>query len=216
LALACDQGSAVRILVLPALFDEANKLRHFALEVMRQLSQNGFDTFLPDFAGCNESTAPLHWQTIAGWQEQARAAASHFRATHVLTLRAGALLDPGNLPGFRYASLSGPSTLRALLRARVIAQREAGREANRDSLLKEGIASGLNLAGFKLGPEMIAQLNKTELPQSNAAEIAHSEVGGAGLWLRAEPDHDSAQAARLASIVQAGIVQAGTIQADIA
>ena len=95
LALACDQGSAVRILVLPALFDEANKLRHFALEVMRQLSQNGFDTFLPDFAGCNESTAPLHWQTIAGWQEQARAAASHFRATHVLTLRAGALLDPG-------------------------------------------------------------------------------------------------------------------------
>ena len=48
------------------MFDEANKLRHFTIELMRRLDTAGIDTFLPDLPGCNESLAPLEAQT--GWQ----------------------------------------------------------------------------------------------------------------------------------------------------
>ena len=40
-AVAFDRGRARRVLVLPALFDEANKLRHFTVEVMRRLVPTG-------------------------------------------------------------------------------------------------------------------------------------------------------------------------------
>ena len=42
-ALAFDRGRAQRLLVLPALFDEANKLRHFTVEVLRRLDVSGID-----------------------------------------------------------------------------------------------------------------------------------------------------------------------------
>ena len=37
LAIAFDKGRSRRVLVLPAWFDEGNKLRHFTVEVMRRL-----------------------------------------------------------------------------------------------------------------------------------------------------------------------------------
>src|SRR5690606_34249762 len=70
-ALAFDEGREARLLVLPALFDEANKLRRFSAEVMRRLDAAGIDTLLPDLPGCNESLAPLEGQTLAGWREVA-------------------------------------------------------------------------------------------------------------------------------------------------
>ena len=63
-------------------------------------------------------------------------------------------------------------------------------------------ASGLELAGYRLGAAMIAELEIAE-PSGGAAlaNIAQSDIGGAGLWLRAEPDHDPAQAEAMAQIV---------------
>ena len=51
---------------------------------------------------------------------------------------------------------------------------------------------------------MIRELETAE-PAGGAAlsNIAQSDLGGAGLWLRAEPDHDPAQAAKLAAHVAA-------------
>ena len=69
------------MLILPALFDEANKLRHFTVEVMRRLDAAGIDSFLPDLPGCNESRAPLETQTLTGWREAAEAAAGLFLGT---------------------------------------------------------------------------------------------------------------------------------------
>ena len=90
-AIAFDRGRAERLLVLPALFDEANKTRHLLIETMRRLDGAGVDGFLPDLPGCNESAAPLATQTLHSWRDAAQAAAAHFAATHVLTVRAGAL-----------------------------------------------------------------------------------------------------------------------------
>ena len=201
-AVAFDRGRERRILVLPALFDEANKLRHFTIEAMRRLDEAGIDTFLPDLPGCNESLARLETQTLLGWRQAAEAASAHFGATHVLTIRGGALCAPAEAPTWRYALATGSSILRAMLRARIIASKEAGIEESRESLLEQGREYGLELAGYRLGAAMIRELEVAEPSGGTAlANIAQSDLGGAGLWLRAEPDHDPAQAEALARIV---------------
>ena len=204
LAIAFDRSRERRILILPGLFDEANKLRHFTVETMRCLDAAGFDCFLPDLPGCNESLAPLQAQSLQGWRDAAQAAAEYFAATHVLAIRGGALCAPVDLPTWRYAPATGASILRAMLRARVLASKEAGLEETREDLLARGKESGLELAGYRLGAAMIRELDKAE-PAGGAAlaNIAQADLGGAGLWLRAEPDHDPAQADALAALIAA-------------
>jgi hypothetical protein len=202
-ALAFDRSRGHRLLILPPLFDEANKTRHLLAEVMRRLDGAAIDSVLPDLPGCNESRAPLEAQTLAGWRAAAAQAATHFAATHVLTVRAGALLAPA-LPGWRYAAQSGSSVLRGLLRARVIASREAGTDESSEGLLEGGRANGLELAGYKLGAALVRELETAE-PSGTQTDIAQADVGGSGLWLRAEPGFDAKQADALAAIVAMGL-----------
>jgi hypothetical protein len=125
-ALAFDRSRPHRLLILPALFDEANKIRHQIAEVMRRLDGAGIDCFLPDLPDCNESLQALNEQTLESWRKAAMAAAAHFRTTRLLTIRAAAILAPPRLSGWRYGPTSGATALRALLRARQVAAREAG------------------------------------------------------------------------------------------
>lgn len=202
LLVAFDRGRARRVLVCPAWFDEANKLRRFTVEVMRRLDTAGLDAFLPDLPGCNDSLAPLSGQTLAGWQTGMLAAATTFAVTDVLALRAGALLAPAHLPGWHYAAQSGPKLLRGMIRARTIAAREAGREEKADALMALGRAEGLMLSGWPLGAAMIRDLETAEpVLAEGQSDIAQSQLGGPGLWLRAEPGEDSAQADALAAII---------------
>jgi exosortase A-associated hydrolase 1 len=213
-ALAFDRGRNSRLLILPALFDEANKLRHFTAEVMRRLDAAGIDSFLPDLPGCNESLAPLEVQTLAGWRQAAEAAAVHFGATHGLSIRGGALCEPAALPALRYSPATGSSLLRAMLRARVLAGKEAGIAEEREALTERGRAEGLELAGYRLGSRLIRELETAE-PSGGAAlaNIAQGDVGGAGLWLRAEPDHSPQQADSLARIVADVVARTSTSSA---
>src|SRR5690606_29379968 len=152
-----------------------------------------------------ESLAPLAPQTLAGWRAAIGRAATQFRATHAFAIRAGALLAPP-LPGWRYAPQPGPALLRAMLRARILASREAGMAEDSEMLLARGRSEGLDLAGFALGPAMIAELEQAGLPEPGPQrDIAQGDLGGAGLWLRAEPGHDPAQARALADILTAGL-----------
>lgn len=204
LAIAFDRARERRILVLPALFDEANKLRHFTVETMRRLDAAGSDAFLPDLPGCNESLAPLEAQSLQGWRDAAEAAAEFFATTHVLTIRGGALCAPAELPAWRYSPTTGSSLMRAMLRGRVLASKEAGIDEAREELLVRGKESGLEVAGYRLSAAMIRELDQAE-PAGGAAlaNIAQADLGGAGLWLRAEPDHDPAQAEALAALIAA-------------
>ncbi len=202
LLLSFDGDRAVRILVLPAWFDEANKLRRFTVEVMRRLDASGIDSFLPDLPGCNESLAPLAGQTIDAWRRAAAAAAQAVRATHIFTVRAGALIAPPELSGWRYAPQSGPKQLRGMIRARTIAAREQGIEETTDQLIEMGQSDGLDLAGWTVGSAMFGELESAEPEASETqVEIAQKTLGGAGLWLRAEPDENPAQADALAAII---------------
>jgi hypothetical protein len=201
-AVTFDRGRARRLLVLPALFDEHNKLRHFTVEVMRRLDAAGIDSFLPDLPGVNESRARLEAQSLAEWREAAAAAAAHFAASHVLSIRGGALCEPTRPAVLRYAPAIGSSILRALLRARVIASKEAGVAESTEALTALGRAEGLELGGYRLSPAMIADLETAE-PSGGAAlaNIAQADLGGPALWLRAEPDHSAEQADALAALV---------------
>ena len=78
--------------------------------------------------------------------------------------------------------------------------REAGREESAAALLEQGQAEGLVLAGYPLSAAMVAGL-QAATPPAGMAVIAQSDIGGAGLWLRAEPDEDAAQAKALGNAI---------------
>ena len=202
-AIACDRQRPVRLLIVPALFDEANRLRRFTIETMRRLDAAGIDSFLPDLPGTNESLAPLPDQSLATWRSAVTAAAAHFAATHVLALRGGALIAPA-LAGRDLAPTAGSAILRQMLRIRILSAREAGRDETRDGLLAQARHAGITVAGHALGPAMVRELELAEIPAGRAA-IAQSELGGTSLWLRAEPDEDPVQSAALAALVASGL-----------
>lgn len=204
LLVSFDRGRERRVLVLPALFDEANKMRRFTVQMMRALDDLGVDCFLPDLPGCNESLVPLAKLSLEDLRIAASAAAQAFGVIDVVTIRAGALLAPEGLATWQYAPQTGAKVLKSMLRARIIASREAGRAETQEQLLEEGRESGLMLAGWPIGAAMFRDL-ETALPSASATQhvIAQSQVGGGGLWLRAEPSHDQAQAETLAQIIAA-------------
>lgn len=200
-----DEARAHRVLIFPALFDEANKLRRFTLSFMRALDEAGIDSALPDLPGCNESLAPLAAQTISDWQRCAEQAAQRFQATHCLAIRGGALLAPSDRPGWRYGLLDGPKLLSGLLRAQTIAAREAGLNETRETLIERGRERGLTLGGWTLGASLLKELETATLtPSPQIEEIEQAQLDGGGLWLRAEPGEDPQQAATLAHIIAKG------------
>ncbi|HVR89527.1 MAG TPA: hypothetical protein VHG29_00345 [Novosphingobium sp.] len=206
LALCFDSDRVHRLLIIPALFDEANKLRRLTVEVIRRLDGAGIDCFLPDLPGTNESSQPLSARTPTSWQAAMAAAVTHFRATHVLGIRGGALLMPSGLPGWRYAPVKGATILRQMLRARIVASREAGLAETQDGLLKRGLQEGIELAGYQLGTEFLREFQSlVPAVAVGTTDIDQEMLGGSGLWLRAEPDEDRAQADTLAAIVAVGI-----------
>ena len=206
-ALAFDRGRKARLLIVPALFEEANRMRRLTVEVMRRLDAAGIDSLLPDLPGCNESLAPLPVQTPASWQAALDSAARQFGASHVLALRGGCLFVPDSLPGWCLAPSSGASQLRQMLRARILASREAGREESQDSLLDIARREGaVELSGYFLSFPFLDAFSDLAIPvRSTLTAIAQADLGGSGLWLRAEPDFDATQAEALAAILAKGL-----------
>lgn len=197
-----DNGQKTRILILPAWFDEANKMRRFTLDIMRTLDEAQIDSFLPDLPGCNESLALLQQQTLENWRKCAVSIAAQIDATHVLAIRSGALLVPAGLSAWLYAPQTGARMLRSMIRARTIAAREAGREETFDALIEMGRREGLTLAGWQMGAQMISDLESaTPVENQKHRTIDQKQLGRPGLWLRAEPGEDREQSQTLANHV---------------
>lgn len=196
-----------KLLILPALFDESNKLRRQTVLIMRSLAELGIGSALPDLPGMNESLAPLDEQSLTQWRGDAAQAAEHLGATHVLAIRGGALIAPDTLPSWHYAPTRGARIVRNMLRARVLASKEAGRAETAAELGELGAKQRLELAGWRFGPALFGELQSAE-PAENSQQttIAQSDIGGAALWLRAEADEDATQAQKLASIIAEGMV----------
>ena len=200
------EGSTFRVLVIPPLFAEHNLMRRQLVEVMRQLHSARVDCVLPDLPGQNESLEPLSKQTLGCWRDAVVEASRTFDATSILAVRSGALLVPENAEGWLYAAQPGAKLLKGMIRARVIASREAGVTESSDDLFKLGRQEGITLGGWQIGASMFGELEAATTPaQTKWVEIAQKDVGGPGLWLRAEPDENAAQAAKLAEIILSDI-----------
>ena len=108
------------------------------------------------------------------------------------------------LPAWHYAPVKGANVLRQQIRARIVTAREAGLNETQDGLLEAALAGGIELSGHRLGAEFVRQFQALT-PVAGAQEIAQDMVGGGGLWLRAEPGEDRAQADALAAALTIGI-----------
>jgi hypothetical protein len=200
-ALAFDRSRAHRLLIVPPLLEEMNRTRRLLVETMRRLDAAGIDSMLPDLPGCNDSLQTFEAQSLSNWRSAMTQAAQHFDVTHVLAIRGGALVFPQALPGWLYEPAKGASLLRQLLRARIIAAREQGLSEDSAGLLEQGRESGLELAGYRLGAALIAELEEAVPPATGPREIRQSELEGGALWLRSEPDESPQQADALAQII---------------
>ncbi|WP_128892750.1 hypothetical protein [Erythrobacter sp. HKB08] len=208
IALQFRQDRPTRLLVLPPLFDEGNKLRHQLVEVMRRLDLSGIDSVLPDLPGQNESLLTPEKLTLAMLENAAADAAQHFGATHCLSVRNSACFAPVELPGWSYAPVSGSSAIRSLMRARSIAAKEAGREEALSNIEAQARDGGTELAGWKLSAQFFAEMMDAQPRAAEAhTEIRQEEIGGKPLWLRAEPDDDPDQADALAAIIAVGMLE---------
>lgn len=199
------------LLILPPLFDEANRVRHLMVETARTLAGHGIASLLPDLPGCNESLIPLDHASISLWQAALIACSEQLGPiSHVAAIRGGALLDGalGDLPRWRLAPVKGGQLLRTMLRTKIASDREAGISSSSDALMELARTQGIELAGNSLSPCMIRELDAAAPSDGRAVRLArladdpleaNARIAGAPLWLRAEPAHDPAMAQSLAA-----------------
>lgn len=200
LALLALPDSGKRVLFVPPLFGEANKMRRFTVQAMHALAELGVGSVLPDLPGTNESLKPLSEQTISNWRDAVQSAAQHFKATHIVTVRSGAVCAPAGLPILSYAPQSGANLMRGMLRLHMISEREAGRETTSEQLDQKARESGLWIAGYDISPSLFTGL--LEAQQCEAAiTLQGGDLGGPGLWLRAEPSEAPEQSQRFADLI---------------
>lgn len=205
--LRIDPAGAPRatLLIIPPLFDEANRLRRTLVLAMRALAAEGFTAVLPDFPGQNESLVALEAVDLAHWQQAlAEVAAGIDGPLVIASFRGGALIDHRARAAawWRLAPVGGASLLRTMMRARVTADREAGIESSLDSLQVAAETAPLLLAGNALSPAMVAQLGRAEaqpVEPLRSIGLGAEGIAGTPLWLRAEPGEDAAMAAAIAA-----------------
>ena len=191
------------ILIVPPLFDEMNRVRAVLVGAMRGLGKCGIKTLLPDLPGCNESLAPVAEQSIESWTRAMNVAAGQLGATHVASVRGGALIVSGiALPQWRLSSVKGASLLKTMLRTRIASDKEAGHLTTVDSLMTDAQSGPIELSGYLLGADMLAGLDGA-VPGDVGVEVTlgdgPAQLRGKPLWLRSEPQEDADMSAALAA-----------------
>ncbi len=201
LCLCTASGSSRRVLLVPPLFDEMNRMRKMLVDVMHALELEDVGSYLPDLPGTNESLAAPEQITLSDWQRAIQACAQQHAISHVASFRGGALAVAAmpEASHWIFSPVKGATILRTMMRTRVAADREAGRNTSLAELTEEAAAGPIELAGNMLGPALFAQLNGADIPYMARQRIvrlasdskpADGQIPGSALWLRAEPDDD--------------------------
>lgn len=200
-------SNGVRVLFVPPLFEEANRMRRTIVLTMRALAARGFASMIPDLPGQNDSLMPTDAASLTQWRSALQAAVTAEAGPVVIaSLRGGALLDniAGPIGWWRLAPATGASLLRTMLRTQVASDREAGKTSSIDGLMEQGRGETLLLAGNRLSPTMLS-----ELQAATPAEVTplcervlgtgDNALPGTPLWLRAEPGEDRDLAVAMAN-----------------
>jgi hypothetical protein len=204
-------GGPVAVVALP-LFEEANRVRAFAVAICRALAQRGVGSVLPDVPGQGESLVPLEACGILDFSDGIAEAARHAavdRPCYGVAIRSGALLDTSaDLRGrWHLSPQDGASLVRDLKRIKQAAARPE--TALGDRWYRDGDAL-LEIAGNRIAPDLLTALSlhaPWTAAQGGRLRIvrlatdtmpADRHVPGAPLWRRAEPATDAALAELLA------------------
>ncbi|MEG3166059.1 hypothetical protein U1701_15795 [Sphingomonas sp. PB2P19] len=209
LCLGPDSGPV--LLVAPALFEEANRLRAFTVAIMRALASHGVASVLPDLPGTNDSLIATEDARLDDWQD-AFAAAVPARRTYGFAIRGGALVDARAALAGRYhlSPPTGADIVRDLVRTRLAGVREGGAAFDPADIDRPG--PPIELAGNAIARDLLSALKSAE--PSQADRVARLEgdgrpadrvFAGRPLWRAAEPGTDQTLAAAVADDIAAWI-----------
>jgi hypothetical protein len=198
------------IIAMP-LFDDANRLRAFAVTLCRALAARGVASALPDLPGQGESLLPTEDARLDDWRAAFAAAAARLgRNVHGVALRSGAVVDVDAVlvSRWRLAPIAGAAVLAELRRATTTGARARGETvpvkigaADDAPMLLAGNRISLPLFGALADDDAVAATVGVPLRTLRLAsdpQPADRKVAGAPLWRRAEPGNDPALAALLA------------------
>ena len=198
------------IMILPPLFEEANRTRHFLVEAMRMLAAHRIASVLPDLPGTGDSlieTGDAHWED---WNDAASAIGRLLPSPRLtVAVRGGALLDSAADPEarWRFAPESGSRLLRDMVRATALT---AGLKAG--EIEHAARAEPTLLAGNLLSPALFTAVEAAHIEEGTNVRTARLEgdaaardvtLPGSPLWRRAEPgDEPEQRAAMVSDIVE--------------
>ncbi len=201
------------VLIAPALFEEANRLRAFTVAIMRGLAERDIASVLPDLPGTNESLVATEEATLADWRA-AFAAAVPSRHAHVVAIRGGALVDTDAKVVGRYhlSPPTGADILRDLVRTRLAGVREGGEAFDPADIDRPG--PPITLSGNMIARDLLVALgNATPSVADRTIRLegdprdADRKVAGRPLWRLAEPDTDVTLAETIAEDIALWIAQ---------
>ncbi|WP_298672685.1 hypothetical protein [uncultured Sphingomonas sp.] len=187
--------------ILP-LFEEGNRTRAAAIDVLRRLAALGIGGALPDLPGTGESLVPTRAASLAGWRAAFAAAVEALNApVFAMAWRGGALIDGG-------AELAGRWRLSPM----------TGAEQYRELARIQRIGGGEGYAGNRLSPALLGELDTAETPAAGALRVARLKedpreaalyLPGRPLWRATEPGVDAVLQEAVADDLAAWIAACG-------
>ena len=195
-------GEGPAILFLAPLFEEANRTRHFMIEMMRGIATRGFSCFLPDLPGTLESGTAFATLIRDDWKGSIAAAAGAIGGPLLtVALRGGCLLDGAASPSARWrlAPQDGATLARELVRIRMAAAREDGLVVTAAELGAELGSTEFIVAGYPISAELGDAIKGFVIESSYSVRTlrlegdiqpADARIAAQPLWRRSEPDHD--------------------------
>lgn len=197
LRLGPERGMLGTVLIAPALFEEANRLRGWTIALMRELAHRGVASVLPDLPGQGESVWKTEHCAVAKWRTALATAAASLGKPHLFAIRGGTLLDGECLTAGRYhfAPVPGGDLIRDLVRIRQLSAEENDEAFNPEAIRPPG--PPVELAGNILSRWLIDDL-KAAMPRTadrvarpeTDARAAQMRLTGTALWRRARPEED--------------------------
>ncbi len=199
----CAGRGVQRLLIVPPLFDELNRLRRTLVMAMRVAHESyNISTCLPDLPGQNESQTPLSQRRLSDWHCAMQNAATQVAAMGVVSIRSACLLDTlasdpyAALPRWRYVPMAGERLVTQLLRTQLASDKAAGVRSTRATYEPDGDNSVLNIGGYTLSAGLLRDLAKAEVTEAHErTDIVIEKSIGPALWLRNEPG-ESAELAK--------------------
>lgn len=196
-----DTGTT--ILILPPVFEEANRMRRILAQVMRGLAERGIASALPDLPGTGDSLVATVDARFEDWSAAITALADSLpRPLLTVAVRGGVLLDGVAKPDVRWrlAPESGKRLLRDMLRATAVTGTLKASE-----LEMRARAAPTRLAGNLIHPDLFIALDAAEPDAvlARTAVVGESTAphdiafAGSPPWRRAEPEDDAALVAAM-------------------